>query len=109
MTPHLMVYSLDDPDTAGPLAAVHPDGAITGTLDPALARTIRDAVRDPLTTVYTADHRMVLGPATRHDPRGRDWLGLVCAALARRGLRGVPVGYPQAPAPWDEDPPGLVY
>ena len=109
MNPHVVVYSLDDPDPAGPLATVHADGTITGTLDPALAHTIRAAVRDPLTTAYTPDHRMVLGPATRHDPRGRDWPGLVCAALARRGLRGVPVGYPQAPAPWDEDQPGLVY
>jgi hypothetical protein len=109
MDPYVMVYNLYDLDTAAPLAAVRPDGAITGTLDGALARTIRNAIRDPLTTVYTPDHGMVQGPATRHDPWGRDWLGLVCAALARRGLRGVPVGYPQAPGPWDEDPPGLVY
>jgi hypothetical protein len=109
MDPYVMVYHLHDLETAGPLAAVRPDGAITGTLDGALARTIRDAVRDPLATVYTPDQRMVVGPASRHDPRGRDWAALVCAALARRGLRGVPVGYPRAPAPWDDDPPGSVY
>ena len=103
-----MVYNAEDDD--GPLlAAINADGTISGIADPALDRTIRDAVRDPLTTVYTPDQRMVRGPAIGHDPRGRDWAALVCTALARHGLRGVPIGYPQAPAPWDHDPPGLVY
>ena len=110
MDRYLVIYHLDDLDADAPLAAVYPDGRVTASsADSVLVRTVRDAIRDPLTTVYTPDQRLVVGPATRHDPRGREWAGLVCAGLARRGLRGVPNGYPEGPALQEAEPPGLAY
>ena len=106
----VLVYHRHAPGADPPAAAVYPDGPVaTRTADPALARDIAAAIRDPPTTVSASSRRMVQDPATAHDPFALDRATPVGVGLSRRGLCGVPVDYPRAPPPRDEDPPGLVY
>jgi hypothetical protein len=73
-----------DPDDGTTLAVIHADGHISGTDDPQLVVTVREAVREAL---------------GQQPPDSAADAGAVADALARRGLRGVPAGWGELPGP----------
>ena len=100
MGKRITVHNLDDADDANVLAIIHPDGTITGTDDPVLVRTSRDALADPSGDHDPRFRGFVPGPATRYDGQSLEWAACIQGALLDRGLRGRAIGYRwRRPAP----------
>ena len=84
--PHITVHSLD---AGACLAVIHADAHISGTDDPLLILTIRDALRDPV---------------RQHHPASTAFAAAALDAISRRGLRGVAVGYRSQRDPGPDSP-----
>src|SRR5215217_3586680 len=96
MAPRITVHLLDPADRTV-LATIHPDGSVTGTANPALRRTIQEALADPVGDYDLRLRAFVPGPASRYDGRSLEWVACVQGALLARGLCGRALGYRRRP------------
>lgn len=92
MKKRITVHRIDPRDKTV-LATIHPEGAVTGTDDPALLRTIQEALADPAGDYDPRLRAFVPGPASRYDSQSMEWAACVQNALFARGLTARAIGY----------------